>query len=73
MSILAETKPTFADGIKALNAAYENQPQEPATTCRDGEPAIGWTWAGAWKPACAAHMSPISNHQIYNTEFQEDE
>lgn len=63
---------TFATLLEATTATFENQPQEAAQTCRDGAPAIGWTWAGAWKPACGEHMSTLPNHQIFNTEFLED-
>ncbi len=54
--------------------AFEQQPQEPATTCHDGQPAIGWTWTGRnWEAACADHISLVSNNRIYNSEFMEDE
>lgn len=52
---------------------FEDQPQEPATTCHDGQPAIGWTWTGrGWAAACATHISRVSAHRILNTEFLED-
>jgi hypothetical protein len=63
---------SFATLLAATTTAFEDQPQEPAQTCHDGQPAIGWTWAGAWKPACGAHMSPLPNHRIFNTEYDED-
>lgn len=52
---------------------FENQPQEPATTCHDGQPATGWTWTGRnWEPACDTHISRVSGNRILNTEFLED-